>query len=104
MDYVYGWYHTDGTDKKFRYPADRSDDLHQDGAKVTVEVMVNGWTKRRGLVKWGGGNYTVVPTPAAALGSIRSECKAAASRANASKPPKPGSKPRGRPRKQPAIE
>lgn len=37
---------------------------------------------------------------AAALGSITSERKAAASRANASRPPKPGSKPRGRPREQ----
>lgn len=36
---------------------------------------------------------------AASLGSIRSEGKAAASRANASKPPKPGKNPRGRPRK-----
>jgi hypothetical protein len=38
---------------------------------------------------------------AAALGSIRSERKAASSRENASKPPKPGKQPRGRPRKQP---
>ena len=33
------------------------------------------------------------------IGSVTSEAKTAASRANASKPPKPGSKPRGRPRK-----
>lgn len=38
---------------------------------------------------------------AAQLGSIKSERKAASSRANASKPPKPGSQPRGRPRKPP---
>lgn len=36
---------------------------------------------------------------AAALGAIKSEKKAEASRANASKPPRPGSKPRGRPKK-----
>jgi len=34
------------------------------------------------------------------LGTATSERKAIASRANASKPPKPGSRPRGRPRKQ----
>lgn len=35
------------------------------------------------------------------LGSVTSEAKAAASRANASKPPKPGSKPRGWPKGKP---
>jgi hypothetical protein len=39
---------------------------------------------------------------AAALGSISTPKKAASSRENASKPPKPGKQPRGRPRKQPA--
>lgn len=37
---------------------------------------------------------------AVALGSIKSERKAESSRANASKPPKPGAQPRGRPRKK----
>jgi len=37
--------------------------------------------------------------PGQILASATSEAKAASSRANASKPPKPGSKPRGRPRK-----
>lgn len=81
--YVYGWYHyADGTDKEFRYPAERSDDLTNNGAKVTVEINQGGWHKRTGLVVWGGGNYTVIPTPAAALGSISSLKKAAASREN----------------------
>ena len=40
---------------------------------------------------------------AAALGSIRSERKAAASRENGNAPVKPGSNPRGRPRKSPAT-
>ena len=35
------------------------------------------------------------------LGSATSEAKTAAARANANKPPKPGSRPRGRPPKQP---
>ena len=39
---------------------------------------------------------------AAEMGSARSERKAASSRENASKPPKPGKQPRGRPPKQPA--
>lgn len=63
-DYVYGWYHyANGADKEFRYPASRSDDLKQDGAKVTVEIHAGGthWTHRRGVVVWGGGNYTVIP-------------------------------------------
>jgi|TARA_A100001201_G_scaffold61357_1_gene58582 hypothetical protein len=34
------------------------------------------------------------------LGSVTSEAKAAAAKANASKPPAPGKKPRGRPRKK----
>ena len=81
--YVYGWYHyADGTDKEFRYPAERSDDLTNNGAKVTVEINQGGWHKRTGLVVWGGGNYTVIPTPAAALGSISTPRKAAASREN----------------------
>lgn len=37
---------------------------------------------------------------AKALGSIKSDKKAAANRAKANKPPKPGSRPRGRPRKE----
>ena len=85
MDYVYGWYHyVDGTDKEFRYPIDNRDDLTRDGDKVTIEIRMGGnrWEKRRGLVVWGGGNYTVIPTPAAALGSAKSERKAATSRAN----------------------
>lgn len=41
---------------------------------------------------------------AAALGSIRSERKASASRANANLPPKPGKQPRGRPRKDKTAE
>lgn len=85
MDYVYGWYHyIDGTDKEFRYPADQAVDLKQDGHKVTIEITEGGnrWDKRRGIVVWGGGNYTVIPTPAAALGSITSPRKAKSSRAN----------------------
>lgn len=35
----------------------------------------------------------------AAMGSIKSEAKTTAARENAKKPPRPGSKPRGRPRK-----
>jgi len=35
-------------------------------------------------------------------GSAKTSKKAASSRANASKPPKPGKKPRGRPRKVPS--
>lgn len=37
---------------------------------------------------------------AAALGSIKSERKAQSSRANGSQPPRPGSRPRGRPRQK----
>jgi len=37
---------------------------------------------------------------AAALGKRKSEKKARSSRANASKPPRPGSRPRGRPRRK----
>ena len=61
--YVYGWYaYADGTDKEFRYPASKSDDLKSDGKKVTVEVKDGGkWNNRRGVVVWGGGNYTVKP-------------------------------------------
>lgn len=61
--FVYGWYHySDGTDKEFRHPASKSDDLKSDGKKVTVEVKDGGtWNKRRGVVVWGGGNYTVIP-------------------------------------------
>lgn len=84
-NYVYGWYHyIDGTDKEFRYPAEGADDLRQDGQAVTIEITEGGnrWGKRRGLVVWGGGNYTVIPTPAAALGSIKSKKKAKSSRAN----------------------
>lgn len=61
--YVYGWYHyADGTDKEFRYPSEREDELKQDGKSVTVEVKdVGKWNTRRGAVNWGGGNYTVTP-------------------------------------------
>ena len=84
-DFVYGWYHySDGKDVKFRYPTSKSSDLHEDGKAVTVEITQGGdkWDKRRGLVVWGGGNYTVIPTPASTLGSIKSDRKAASSRAN----------------------
>lgn len=61
--FVYGWYHyADGTDKEFRYPAGREDELKQDGNHVTVEVKDGGkWNTRKGTVNWGGGNYTVTP-------------------------------------------
>ncbi len=42
---------------------------------------------------------SVASAAAAELGSLTSKRKAASSRANARKPPKPGAKPRGRPRK-----
>jgi hypothetical protein len=85
MEYVHGWYHyADGTDKEFRYPAESEADLKQDGKRVTIEIREGGnrWGKRRGIVVWGGGNYTVVPTPAAVLGSARSERKASTAREN----------------------
>lgn len=44
------------------------------------------------------GNIDII-NPAAALGSVTSEKKAATSKANGASPVKPGSKPRGRPRK-----
>jgi hypothetical protein len=61
--YVYGWYdYSDGSYIVFRYPASKSDSLKIDGKKVTVEVKNGGgWSRRRGVVVWGGGNYTVIP-------------------------------------------
>ncbi len=62
--YVFGWYtYKDGREYCFRYPADRRDDLHQDGKRVTVEVNTGWgkWVKRHGIVDWGGGNYRVIP-------------------------------------------
>lgn len=62
--FVYGWYHyADGTDKKFRYSASKENDLRQNGKKVTVEITFGGgkWEKRRGIVSWDGGNFTVTP-------------------------------------------
>ena len=91
-NYVYGWYHyVDGSDVKFRYPAEAADDLRQTDKYVTIEVTFGGdkWDKRRGVVVWGGGNYTVIPTPAAALGSIRTPRKAASSAANGRKGGRP---------------
>lgn len=84
MEYVYGWYcYQDGSNSILRLPEDREQDLKADGSRVTVEIKVNGqWVKRVGLVKWAGGNYVVVPTPASALGSIRTDRKAKSSREN----------------------
>ena len=62
--YVYGWYaYKDGKDIKFRYPAEKENDLREDGKAVTVEVTQGGdkWDKRKGTVAWGGGNFTVTP-------------------------------------------
>jgi hypothetical protein len=91
-EFVYGWYHyADGTDKEFRYPTEKLDDLKQDGEKVTIEIRTSGncWEKRRGLVVWGGGNYTVVPTPAALLRAIPSDTRTQASRDNGKKGGRP---------------
>jgi len=45
--------------------------------------------------------HTEEINPAALLGSITSEAKAKSSKANGSATPKPGSRPRGRPKKNP---
>lgn len=54
------------------------------------------------LKRWANMLYAAVSITGAAatLGSVKSERKAASSRANASKPPKPGKRPRGRPKKE----
>lgn len=62
--FVYGWYHyADGTDKEFRYPAEKKSDLNEDGKKVTVEITFGGgkWETRRGVVVKSDGNYMVTP-------------------------------------------
>jgi len=61
--YIYGWYKYADRDVMLRYPAAREDDLRQDGKRVTVEITFGGdvWDKRRGVVSWGGGNFTVTP-------------------------------------------
>jgi hypothetical protein len=60
--YVFGWYEYDDRAVYFRYPADRSGDLHQDGKRVTVEVYVVGlWLPRDAVVVVTNGDYVVVP-------------------------------------------
>ena len=62
--FVYGWYHyADGTDKEFRYPAEKESDLREGGKKVTVEITFGGgkWVTRRGVVVESNGNYMVTP-------------------------------------------
>jgi hypothetical protein len=61
--YVYGWYrYADGTNKEFRYPAEREDELKRDGKSVIVEVKDGGaWNARKGTAHFGGGNFIVTP-------------------------------------------
>lgn len=70
-----------------------------DGSDRSNVAIGNDVLRARYALMDGGEKAMDYAEAAAALGSISTEKKAAASRCNANLPPKPGKRPRGRPRK-----